>query len=194
MKYKYGLADEEFIRGNVPMTKAEIRAMVMVRAAIEPAMRVLDIGAGTGSLTIEAALQAHDGQVYAVERNPEGVALIHRNAEKFGLDNITVVEGRAPEALADLPQMDVIMIGGSGGELPQILTECERLLRPGGRIVATAVTVETAHRLAAECRERGYMYEGFQMQVNRLQKAGPYHLLQPLSPIYILTAMPKGEE
>ena len=83
MSSVFGLADEKFIRGNVPMTKAEIRALVMVKAGIRPEDTVVDIGAGTGSISIEAALAATKGKVYAIERNPEGVELIRRNAEQF---------------------------------------------------------------------------------------------------------------
>lgn len=187
---RYGIPDEEFIRGEVPMTKAEIRAMVMLKAAINPADTVLDVGAGTGSLSIEAALQAVDGKVYAIERNAEGIDLIHRNAEKFGIKNIITVHGSAPAAMADLPRANVILIGGSGGKLGEIMDECERLLLPEGRMVMTAVTIETAFRLVDELKKRKIPYEGFQMQVNRLRKAGPYHLFQPLSPIFIITAMP----
>ncbi len=187
---RYGIPDEEFIRGDVPMTKAEIRAMVMVRAAIEAEDTVIDVGAGTGSLSVEAARQAFNGKVYAIERNEEGIDLIKKNAAKFHLDNIETVYGSAPEAMASLPNANVIIIGGSGGNFNTILDECLRLLLPGGRLVMTAVTVETAFRLVTELKARKIPYEGFQMQVNRLRKAGPYHLFQPLSPIFIITATP----
>ena len=87
MKQVLGISDDEFIRGKVPMTKAEIRAMVMVKAQIDETDVVADIGAGTGSITIEAARCAYRGEVYAIERNPEGIDLIKQNAEKFGCKN-----------------------------------------------------------------------------------------------------------
>ena len=110
---QFGIKDEEFIRGKVPMTKAEIRAMVMVKAAIQPGDIVADIGAGTGSLSIEAALCCPKGAVYSIERNPEGIELIRKNAEKFGCRNIHTIAGTAPEAMEGLPKMDVIIIGGA---------------------------------------------------------------------------------
>ncbi len=183
-----GIDDERFIRGDVPMTKAEIRAMVMVKAQIAEDDVVWDVGAGTGSITIEAALQAKRGRVFAIERNPEGVKLIKKNAVQFGLDNIEVVHGSAPDALEGLPSANVIIIGGSGGNLEKIFDICEQSLIPNGRIVCTAVTVETAYRVVADMRRRKWQYDGFQMQVNRLRKAGPYHLFQPISPIFIITA------
>lgn len=189
---QFGIDDDQFIRGKVPMTKAEIRAMVMVKAAICPDAVVADIGAGTGSLTIEAALGAPLGRVYAVERNPEGISLIHKNAEKFGCSNIETVTGSAPEAMKTLPICDVILVGGSGGSLHVILDEADRHLKIGGRMVLTSVTAETTGAIVEEFKTRAYHFEGFQMQVSRLKKLGRYHLYDPLSPVFIFTAVKRG--
>jgi len=187
--YNFGIDDEEFIRGKVPMTKAEIRAMVMVKARIHDTDIVADIGAGTGSLTVEAALCATKGRVYAVERNPEGIGLIRENAKKFGCGNIIPVEGSAPEAMADLPPLDVMIIGGTSGNMHEILNRAEELLSPGGRLVLTAVTAETTGEIVEEFKGRPFRVEGFQMQINRLRKLGRYHLFNPLSPVFIFTAI-----
>lgn len=194
MKHTFGIADEEFIRGKVPMTKAEIRAMVMVKASIRPGDTVADIGAGTGSLSVEAALASGTGAVYAVEKNPEGIALIRQNAEKFHCGNIRVVEGTAPEAMAALPACDVILIGGTGGHLPAILDAADARLAAGGRLVLTAVTAETTGDIVRAFEGRGYALEGFQMQVNRLRKLGRYHLYSPLSPVFIFTAVKEAAQ
>ena len=178
----FGIRDEEFIRGKVPMTKAEIRAMVMVKAGIRPTDRVADIGAGTGSISIEAALAASEGDVYSIERNPEGIRLIEENAEKFGLKNIHTIQGTAPEAMDGLPPLDVVIIRGS------ILDRAEELLPKGGRMVLTAVTAETTGEVVREFQGRPFTLEGFQMQINRLRKLGRYHLYDPLSPVFIFTA------
>ncbi|HBK27723.1 MAG TPA: precorrin-6Y C5,15-methyltransferase (decarboxylating) subunit CbiT [Dialister sp.] len=189
---QFGIKDEEFIRGKVPMTKAEIRAMVMVKAGIRPEDTVADIGAGTGSLSIEAALCATKGNVYSIERNLEGIELISRNAEKFGCHNIHTIAGTAPEAMDALPEkLDVIIIGGSSGNMHDILDRCEALLPVGGRIVLTAVTVETTGEIVKEFEGRPFDLEGFQMQINRLKKLGHYHLYDPMSPIFIFTAVKK---
>lgn len=185
---KFGIRDEEFIRGKVPMTKAEIRAMVMVQADIQPGDTVADIGAGTGSISIEAALAASKGDVYSIERNPEGIQLIEENAEKFGCSNIHPVKGVAPEAMDGLPPLDVIIIGGSNGNMHEILNRAEALLSKGGRIVLTAVTAETTGEIVKEFEGRPFRLEGFQMQINRLRKLGHYHLYNPLSPVFIFTA------
>lgn len=189
---RFGINDEAFIRGKVPMTKAEIRAMVMVQADIQDTDAVADIGAGTGSISIEAALATPKGRVYAVERNPEGIGLIRQNAEKFGCSNIEAVEGTAPEAMKALPALDVVIVGGSGGNMGDILDEADRHMKSGGRIILTAVTAETTGEITAEFAKRpGYTFEGFQMQINRLRKLGRYHLYNPLSPIFIFTAVKK---
>lgn len=184
-----GIADEEFIRGKVPMTKAEIRAMVMVKAAVAETDIVCDVGAGTGSLSVEAALCASKGHVYAIERNPEGIALISQNAKKFDCDNITIIEGVAPSAMETLPALDVVLIGGSGGNLSSILDAADTRLSPGGRIVITAVTVETTEEVVREMSKRNYAVDGFQMQVNRLRCLGHYHLYDPQSPVFIFTCV-----
>ncbi len=112
-----GISDDEFIRGKVPMTKQEIRVLTMVKAHISESDIVWDIGAGTGSMSIEAARLAPSGTVYAIERNAEGTDLIRQNMAKFGIDNITVIDGEAPDALKDIEDCDSVIIGGSGSRL-----------------------------------------------------------------------------
>lgn len=191
--YIFGIDDEEFIRGKVPMTKAEIRAMIMVKAQIKPEDTVVDIGAGTGSITIEAALCANKGTVYAIEMNPEGIDLIKQNAEKFRCQNIRPILGSAPVAMDELPLVDVVIIGGSGGNMHEILNRTTELLKPGGRIILTSVTAETTGEVVKEFKGRPFTFEGFQMQINRLRKLGRYHLFNPISPIFIFTAIKKEE-
>lgn len=189
MPHFFGIEDDEFIRGDVPMTKREIRMAVLNEARVTETSKVLDVGAGTGSISIEAALGAPEGHVYAIERFAKGIELIKANAEKFGVSNLTIIEAKAPEGMADLPPLDAVIIGGSAGGMGAILDETERLLKPGGRLVVTAVTVETGYTILKELKGRPFTYEGYQLQVNRFRKAGPYHLLNPLSPIFIVTAV-----
>ena len=189
MRHFFGIEDEEFIRGDVPMTKKEIRMVVMKEARIEEDSVVLDVGAGTGSISIEAALGAPKGHVYAIERFEKATDLIRQNQEKFGVKNLTIIEAKAPEGMEDLPELDAVIIGGSAGGMGTIMDEVTRLLKVGGRLVVTAVTMETGYTILKELKGRPYTYEGFQMQVSRFRKAGPYHLLNPLSPIFIVTAV-----
>ena len=189
MRHFFGIEDEEFIRGDVPMTKKEIRMVVMNEARIEEDSVVLDVGAGTGSISIEAALGAPKGHVYAIERFEKATDLIRQNQEKFGVKNLTIIEAKAPEGMEDLPELDAVIIGGSAGGMGTIMDEVTRLLKVGGRLVVTAVTMETGYTILKELKGRPYTYEGFQMQVSRFRKAVPYHLLNPLSPIFIVTAV-----
>ena len=189
MRHFFGIEDEEFIRGDVPMTKKEIRMVVMNEARIEEDSVVLDVGAGTGSISIEAALGAPKGHVYAIERFEKATDLIRQNQEKFGVKNLTIIEAKAPAGMEDLPELDAVIIGGSAGGMGTIMDEVTRLLKVGGRLVVTAVTMETGYTILKELKGRPYTYEGFQMQVSRFRKAGPYHLLNPLSPIFIVTAV-----
>ena len=187
MKHFLGISDDEFIRGRVPMTKQEIRILTMAKARIGAEDIVYDIGAGTGSLSIEAALQAENGHVYAIERKSEGIALIQQNAEKFGVENLTVVQQEAPEGMEALPACNVVLIGGSGSHLEEILAAVDRKLVQGGRILLNCITVQTlASCIAYMRRNERYSYEAIQVQVNRLRQVGPYDMAEAINPIYIV--------
>ena len=188
-----GIADEEFIRQDVPMTKQEIRILSLVKAQIAPDAVVYDIGAGTGSISIEAARLAPQGQVYAIERSSEGIGLIRANAANFAVKNVTVIQAEAPEGLADLPEADAILIGGSGGNLQEILTEVTPKLKASGRLVLNCITVQTLMQCIEYMRSHAdiYAYEAIQVQISRLQQVGPYDMAKALNPIYIVTCWKK---
>lgn len=117
----HGIRDEEFIRGKAPMTKEEVRTVSLSKLRLTADSVCYDVGAGTGSLSIEMALRAHQGQVWAIEKKEDAVELIHRNKVKFAADNLEIVEGLAPEALKDLPTPTHAFIGGSSGNLKEIV-------------------------------------------------------------------------
>lgn len=189
MTYFPGISDDQFLRGDIPMTKQEVRVLVLNKAKICPTDIVIDIGAGTGSLSIEAALQATEGKVYAIERHSEGVELIRANAIKFGVDNVEVISGIAPSALQNIPIADVIFIGGSGGHLQEILVQSNNLLKPNGRLVITAITIETLYEgLHAMQAKPEFTVEAFGMQVTRIKHIKTSNMLQALNPIYIITS------
>lgn len=186
---KLGLPDAAFVRGKVPMTKQEIRILTLVKAQIGPRDIVYDIGAGTGSLSIEAARLAPEGHVYAVERKEEAIRLIEANSERFGLENLSVIEAEAPAGLENLPLADAVLIGGSGGHLASILDCVAGKMREGGRLVLNCITVQT---LAAaldylHAHEAVYRYEAIQVQVSRLRRVGPYDMADAQNPVYIIT-------
>lgn len=187
-KWGIGIPDAEFIRGKVPMTKQEIRILTIAKAGIRPGDMVLDVGAGTGSLSCEAAMQAgEDGMVYAIERNPEGIGLIEANAEKFGLDNIQIIHAEAPAGMEELPRLDAVLIGGSGKRLEPILDRAGELLKTGGRIVLNCITVQTLMQCLNYMRASElYKYETVQVQVNRWEQVGSYDMAKAANPIFIV--------
>ncbi len=189
-----GIDDSEFIRGKVPMTKQEIRVLTLIKARIAPEDVIYDIGAGTGSISIEAARMAHEGKVFAIEKNPDGIALIKENMKKFQVNNIEVISGEAPGALAGLPGCDAVIIGGSGRQLDDIMDIAHDRLKTGGRIILNCITIQTI----ASCLEylrahrEEFDYEAIQVQVNRLKAVGPYDMADAVNPIYIVTAIKKA--
>ena len=117
------MKDSLFIRGKVPMTKAEVRAVSISKLELTPDAVVYDVGAGTGSVTIEMALQLPQGTVYAIERNPDAVDLLHQNCEKFSVSNVKIVPGLAQEVFAGLPVATHAFLGGTGGHVEEILRQ-----------------------------------------------------------------------
>ena len=190
MKHFIGIKDDEFIRGQVPMTKQEIRILTLAKAMINASDVIIDIGAGTGSLSIEAALLATKGSVYAIEKKAEAISLIKSNIEKFHVNNINVIEVEAPNALKDLPASDVIFIGGSGSHLDAIIEDADLLLKPNGRLIVNCVTIETLHNTLKIMQNKpNYTYETFTVQITRLNQIGQYHMSQVLNPISIITCI-----
>ena len=187
-KWGIGIPDTEFIRGKVPMTKQEIRILTIAKAGIKQGDIVLDVGAGTGSLSCEAAMQAgNDGMVYAIERNPEGIGLIAANAEKFGLDNVHIIHAEAPAGMNELPRLDAVLIGGSGKRLESILDRAGELLKTGGRIILNCITVQTLMQCLNYMRASElYKYETVQVQVNRWEQVGSYDMAKAANPIFIV--------
>lgn len=187
-QYFPGIPDEAFIRGDIPMTKQEIRIVALAKARIAETDVVIDIGAGTGSLSVESALQACKGKVFAIEREEEGAELIAKNAGLFQVSNIEIRHGSAPEELSDIPPANVVFVGGSGGQLVSILDRADELLMPGGRLVIMSVTVETLYTaLEWSKKQNQYKTEACGLQVNRLRAAGAVHMFQALNQIYIIT-------
>ncbi len=191
----HGVADGQFIRDRVPMTKEEIREVSICKLRLKEKAVVYDIGSGTGSIAIEIAGISDDIQVYAVEQKHEAVLLIEKNKKKFELQNVTVVESRAPEGLTELPMATHAFIGGSGGRLKEILVSL-RQMNPDMRVVVNAVSMETI----CEMREILSMddmikeEEIVQLQVSRAKKAGNYHLMQSENPVWICAFDFCGEE
>ena len=175
------------------MTKSEIRSLSVAKLQLPKDAVVYDVGAGTGSVTIELALAAVDGCIYAIERNQEACDLIEENKRKFGTSNIQVVHGLAPEAMEDLPAPTHAFIGGSAGNLKEIIT-CLLGKNPLIRLVINTVTLETMAEVS-ECLKALNLIEEETICVNvsRAKKLGAYHLMMGQNPIYIVTCRGGGE-
>lgn len=189
-----GIPDELFIRGDVPMTKQEVRAVALAKLRLTATDTVWDVGAGTGSVSIEAALVARAGSVWAVERNATGVRLIRENADAFGCGNVHAVPGVAPEALAKLPVPDAVFVGGSAGKLPSIV---EAALEKNSqvRLCVPCVTVETlteACALLSGSRFKGF--EACQVSAARAEAVGSHHLMKAQNPVFLVSARGAGGE
>lgn len=189
-----GIPDELFIRGDVPMTKQEVRAVALAKLRLTATDTVWDVGAGTGSVSIEAALVARAGSVWAVERNAAGVRLIRENADAFGCGNVHAVPGVAPEALTKLHVPDAVFVGGSAGELPSIV---EAALEKNSqvRLCVPCVTVETlteACALLSGSRFKGF--EACQVSAARAEAVGSHHLMKAQNPVFLVSARGAGGE
>ncbi|WP_440321583.1 precorrin-6y C5,15-methyltransferase (decarboxylating) subunit CbiE [Laedolimicola sp.] len=187
------IPDEEFQRGDAPMTKSEVRSLSVAKLNLNRDSIAWDIGAGTGSVTIEMALAAADGEVYAIEKKPAAAALIEENAKKFGTPNVEVHVGTAPEALTDLPAPTHAFIGGSSGNMKEIL---KLLLDRNSRVrvVVNAITLETVAEANSCFKELGFTdVDITQIQAAKAKKVGPYEMMMGQNPVYIFAGTGKGE-
>ncbi len=181
----HGLPDEAFDRDETPMTKSEVRAISLSKLALTQGAIVYDIGSGSGSVSVECALQAQCGKVYAVEMKEKAITLTRRNAEKFHLTNLEVIAGTAPEALEDLPAPTHAFIGGSTGNMRGII-DCLLKKNPSVRIVVNTVTLETLAELTEISKEFDFC-DVAEISVTKPRKLGNYHLMTAQNPVFIFT-------
>lgn len=186
-----GIPDEEFQRGKVPMTKQEVRAAILAKLAVGPEDVCWDVGAGTGSVSVELALQGKSA--WAVEEKPEACALIRANRQKFGAWNLHLTQGSAVEVLPEFPVPDKVFIGGSHGDLDEIVDLAFRA-NPDARICVSAITLENLHQALKSLQDRGCEVEVAQISVSRTRAAGNLHLLLAQNPVFLITgARPCGD-
>ncbi len=189
-----GIPDDAFERGSVPMTKQEVRAVALAKLGLRRGEVLYDIGSGTGSVAVEAALLG--ARVYAVERRGEAVELLRRNLKKFGIaesgakpagGEVRVVEGEAPEALHSLEAPHRVFIGGSGGRVEEIVRAVAEKLRENGRMVLTAITLETLDRARKALEREGFGHESVLLSVARAERARGVTMMRALNPVFIVT-------
>ncbi len=191
-RIRTGIGDDEFIRGKVPMTKAEVRAVCLSKLAIKHDDIAYDIGCGTGSVTVEMAFAAYDGKVYAFDKNEDAIALLNQNCEKFHLDNVEAICGLAPDCLKDLPVPDVAFIGGSSGNMDEIVSYLYGL-NNDMRFVITAVTLENAMAGLESLKNVGIDGDIVQVAVSKGRQIADLHMLIAQNPIFIISGCDADE-
>lgn len=191
MTYKQ-IKDDELIRGKVPMTKSEIRSLSIIKMKISEDDIIWDVGAGTGSISLEMALNYPKTKIYAIERNSEGIALIKENMKKFALTNIIPVEGIAPEVFSNLESPNRVIIGGSGGNLEEIIKYLWSL-DTVKNIVLNAVTLNTAYTGIKFFNENNISFEGIQINITNIEMVKDYQMLKGQNPIFIISANKQEE-
>lgn len=182
----HGIPDSQFIRGNVPMTKEEIREISVSKLHLARDSVVYDIGAGTGSVAVECARMAYNGKVYAVEKNEEAIKLIEQNKILHGTDNLEIIKGEAPGILGGLEVPTHVFIGGSSGRLNQII---DIIFGKNGnaRIVINAVTLETITEVQSIIKEKRLRGTDITcITVSKAKEAGNYHMMAGLNPVWII--------
>ena len=183
----HGISDECFERGSAPMTKEEVRTISLSKLALTKDSVIYDVGAGTGSIGLECAIQAYDGHVYAIEKKKDAADILYRNQKKFAVTNFDVIIGEAPETLEKLPTPTHAFIGGSCGQMQSII---EILLEknPQIRIVINCIAMETVAEVMELVKENRFDYTDIvQVSVNKSRTMGGYHMMMGQNPVYIVT-------
>ncbi|MBE2887725.1 precorrin-6y C5,15-methyltransferase (decarboxylating) subunit CbiE [Geobacter anodireducens] len=188
-----GIADDEFATAKKLITKQEVRAVTLAKLRLQDDLVMWDIGAGSGSVSIEASNLMPNGRLFALERNPQYVTFLRENLKKFVARNVVLVEAFAPEGLDDLPDPDRVFIGGSGGMLEEIIEAVDRRLKPEGVIVLNAVTLDTLTKAVEFLEDHGYLVEVACVNVAKTRGLTEYKMFEAQNPVYIISAW-KGEE
>ena len=191
-----GLPDDAFelrrpLQGQI--TKREVRAVSLYSLGLRPGSVVWDIGAGTGSISVEASIIAREGTVYAVERDEESLPLLRRNVEQWGSKNVHIIAGEAPDALVELPDPDAVFVGGSGGSLAEILDVAIKRLRAGGRIVVNLAALERTNEVYQRFKSSGFVADMVMVNSSRGKDMPDGTVrLEALNPVFVVTARREG--
>ena len=183
----FGLSDEVFVRDKVPITKSEVRAIIMSKLDIQTDSICYDIGAGSGSVSIEMSRLAYDGKVYAIEKNPLAVELIQKNIHNFSAENIELIHAKAPDGLDNIINADKIFIGGSGGDLISMM-KMIFTSKKNPTIVISAITMETIAQITdivKIAKEKGYYTEITAINVSKSKEVGPYNMMMAQNMVFI---------
>lgn len=183
----HGIPDQDFFREKVPMTKEEVRSISLSKLRLQRDSLVYDIGAGTGSISVECARMVVDGTVYAIEKKPEACKLIEQNKYKFAASNLHIIEGEASEALEELPTPTHVFIGGSSGKLEEILNILWEK-NPKVRVVINAISLETIAEVTRLIKKYDFAEkEIVQVTVAKSKEIGSYEMMMGQNPVYVVT-------
>jgi len=185
-----GIPDELFERDeNVPITKEEVRVVQISKGRLKPGMIVYDIGCGSGSMSVEAALQVEDsGYVHAVDYDPKAVELTKKNLAKFEIQNVSVVSKNANEAISELPDADAIFVGGTGKDTTEIVGMCLDKLKPGGRIVIGMIQIETIFSVLSFVEKQGLKsIDITQITISKSRKTSTGTMMLARNPVTVLS-------
>ena len=190
-KYKTpGIPDEDFERTDeVPITKEEVRVVQIAKGRLRPGFTVYDIGCGSGSISVEAALQVESsGTVYSIDIDPKAIELTKKNLEKFGVTNVTTILGDAKEKILELPQADAIFIGGTGGDTKEILELCNSKIKPGGRIVIGIILIETLFSVLEIIKKLNFTQVDItQITISKSRKTSTGTMMLARNPVTIIS-------
>ena len=189
-----GIPDEEFERTeSVPITKEEIRAIQISKGRLSAGQTVLDIGCGSGSVTIEAAIQVEEsGKVIGVDIDPNAIDLTEKNLKKFGITNYTLIEGNAKDKISELPQVDTIFIGGTGGDTKDIVELCQDKIKSGGRIVIGVILIETLYSVLKTIEKLDFeSIDITQITIGKSRKTKTGTMMLARNPVSVISATKK---
>ena len=188
-----GIQDDEFATAKKLITKQEVRAVTLAKLRIQDDLVMWDIGAGSGSVSIEASNLMPNGKVFALEKNSQYLTFLRENLNKFVARNVMLVEAFAPQGLEDLPEPDRVFIGGSGGMLEEIIEAVDRRLKTEGVIVLNAVTLDTLTKSVEFLEDHGYTVEVTCVNIARTRGLTEYKMFEAHNPVYIVAAWKEAE-
>ena len=188
-----GMPDDNYDHEKGLITKSEIRAVTLAQLRLLPDHILWDLGAGSGSISVEAALLVNRGKVFAVEKNPERIKQIDINKSRFGIGNLESLQAVLPDGLAQLPRPDRIFIGGGGKALKTIITSAASFLKPAGRIVINTVLMPNIHTATETLTALGFAADVVQVQINRSRKMPWAERLEAQNPVWIVTGSRNSE-
>lgn len=188
-----GIDDDEFASFKKLFTRQEVRAVTLAKLKLQNDLVLWDIGAGSGSVSIEASNLIPNGKLFAIEKNSQYIAFLKQNLDKFCARNVKLVEAYAPDGLDDLPDPDRVFIGGAGGNLEEIIEQVDRRLKGDGLIVINAVTLDTLTKSIEALEYHGYQIEVVCINVSRTKPLTEFKLFEAQNPVYVISAWKQAE-